>query len=81
MRDVKNRANAAQHGTRSMYCGGCRCEPCRVAAREYAAHWRWLSRANGWVFINGYRVRFNDPACGNGSATAAETVVQEARRG
>lgn len=24
-----------EHGTRSMYVGGCRCEPCREAQRRY----------------------------------------------
>lgn len=34
-KDVERRANAAQHGTRSMYVRGCGCEDCRRAQREY----------------------------------------------
>lgn len=31
---------AAQHGTRSKYVAGCRCEPCTVASREYNREWQ-----------------------------------------
>lgn len=36
VREVRPVANAAQHGTRSMYVRGCGCEPCREAQRVYS---------------------------------------------
>lgn len=33
--EVKVRINARQHGTRTTYVTGCRCEPCKEADRAY----------------------------------------------
>lgn len=34
---------AFAHGTRSAYCQGCRCEPCRTANREYSRGYAGLT--------------------------------------
>lgn len=35
MSEQKLRINTRQHGTRTMYVTGCRCEPCKEADRAY----------------------------------------------
>ncbi len=34
----------AEHGTRSKYVGGCRCDPCVLANRNYQREYMWLWR-------------------------------------
>jgi len=35
-------ARVAEHGSRSKYVMGCRCEPCKKANRDYQRDWMWI---------------------------------------
>lgn len=49
-----------EHGLRTTYNAGCRCQPCIDANRWYAAQWRWKSRKAGYRFNEGRRVYRGD---------------------
>lgn len=54
-------SNSLKHGTHSCYSKGCRCEPCRVAHREYERHAkRRRDRARNGTDI--YESKFTDTA-------------------
>lgn len=38
--------STAQHGTRTMYLYGCRCDPCRQAEANYHRQWRKARKAD-----------------------------------
>lgn len=48
-----------QHGTRSMYQGGCRCEACIRADRQYHREYyqRWVTTPNGQAMLKRQRLR------------------------
>jgi hypothetical protein len=55
-------ARVAQHGTRSKYNGGCRCEPCRLAARAY--------ERQRYQELKAARPKAEAPKCACGDRTA-----------
>ena len=50
---MTERINAARHGTRSKYTGGCRCEPCKDSSVRYQAQYRLKQYEAGYVYNRG----------------------------